>query len=63
MVYALAVYHWRLRNIMSRRTRGYHDPFGPTILAVLLIIALVTFSVGRIVALSKNAAAAAAPSR
>lgn len=30
MIYALFMYHKRLRSIEQRRSDGFHDPYGPT---------------------------------
>ena len=48
MCYALYTYHVRLRNIAQRRTTGYHDSVGPSVLTVLLMLALIIFSFGQI---------------
>ncbi len=41
MLYALWQYHRRLKNIRERKPDGYHDPYGPTILSVIIAIAMV----------------------
>jgi len=44
-IYALFTYHRRLHLIHNRIPTGYHDPFGPSILTVLLIIAMILSAV------------------
>jgi hypothetical protein len=34
LLYALRTYQWRLHNIHMRKSEGYHDPFGPSMLTV-----------------------------
>ncbi|KAI5283906.1 vacuolar transporter chaperone [Ascosphaera aggregata] len=41
MVYALATFHWRARNIRLRGQGGFDDRFGPTVLAVALLAAVI----------------------
>jgi len=41
LLYALFTYHRRLYNIHNRVPTGYHDPFGPTILTVILITVMI----------------------
>ncbi|CAJ2503020.1 Uu.00g104140.m01.CDS01 [Anthostomella pinea] len=41
MVYALCTYHWRARSIRLRGQTGFDDRFGPTILAIILLCAVV----------------------
>ena len=38
MAYAIAVYHWRTRAILSRAELRYDDTFGPTALVLILIV-------------------------
>jgi uncharacterized membrane protein YidH (DUF202 family) len=41
LLYALYTYHRRLRAITERRPdASYHDPYGPTILTIVLAIAI-----------------------
>jgi uncharacterized membrane protein YidH (DUF202 family) len=40
MIYALITYHWRARSIRRRGQAGFDDRFGPTVLAVVLVIAV-----------------------
>ncbi|KAI9851487.1 MAG: vacuolar transporter chaperone [Thelocarpon superellum] len=51
MVYALITYHWRARSIRTRGQGGFDDRFGPTILAILLLAAVVVNFVLRITTL------------
>ncbi|KAI0473006.1 hypothetical protein GGR56DRAFT_677044 [Xylariaceae sp. FL0804] len=48
MVYALATFHWRARSIRQRRQTGFDDRTGPTILAIVLLLAVVINFVLRI---------------
>ena len=41
MIYAVQTYHWRANEIRKRGSSGFDDRTGPTILAVLLIAAVV----------------------
>lgn len=41
MVYALCTYHWRAQAIRLRVQGGFDDRVGPTILAVILLTAVV----------------------
>ncbi|PWN95880.1 putative VTC1-protein controls Sec18p/NSF-dependent priming of snares and [Tilletiopsis washingtonensis] len=41
MVYALVTYHWRASAIRNRGTGPYDDRLGPTMLSVLLMIAVI----------------------
>jgi len=40
-LYALFTFHRRLYLIYNKIPTGYHDPFGPTILTVLLVIGMI----------------------
>ncbi|KAH8925414.1 putative VTC1-protein [Atractiella rhizophila] len=42
MVYALVTYHWRANAIRKRGSGPYDDRFGPTILCIALIAAVIT---------------------
>ncbi len=48
LVYALGVYHWRARSIRRRGQAGFDDRVGPTLLAVMLLVAVVVNFVLRI---------------
>ncbi len=48
MVYALITYHWRAKSIRQRGQGGFDDRFGPTILAIALLVAVVVNFVLRI---------------
>ncbi|ERT02995.1 vacuolar transporter chaperone 1 [Sporothrix schenckii 1099-18] len=49
MLYALFTYHWRAKSIRRRGQAGFDDRFGPTFLAVILVLAIVVNFVLRIV--------------
>ncbi|KAF3760862.1 hypothetical protein M406DRAFT_324533 [Cryphonectria parasitica EP155] len=40
LIYALRTYHWRAKSIRTRGQAGFDDRFGPTVLAVLLLVAV-----------------------
>lgn len=42
MVYALITYHWRANAIRKRGSGPYDDRFGPTMLCIFLLAAVVT---------------------
>ncbi|KAF4125789.1 Vacuolar transporter chaperone 1 [Geosmithia morbida] len=48
MIYALVTYHWRARSIRVRGQAGFDDRFGPTLLAVVLLLAVVVNFILRI---------------
>jgi uncharacterized membrane protein YidH (DUF202 family) len=48
MIYALFTYHWRARSIRQRGQGGFDDRFGPTVLAIMLLAAVVVNFVLRI---------------
>ena len=48
MIYALITYHWRAKSIRMRGQAGFDDRFGPTILAIVLLLAVVVNFVLRI---------------
>ncbi|KAJ1963858.1 hypothetical protein IWQ62_003093, partial [Dispira parvispora] len=41
MVYALAIYQWRATKIRNREAGPYDDRFGPTLLVVVLLVAVI----------------------
>ena len=49
MLYALYTYHWRAKSIRLRGQAGFDDRFGPTFLAIVLLVAVVVNFVLRIV--------------
>jgi uncharacterized membrane protein len=48
MVYALFTYHWRAKSIRLRGQAGFDDRFGPTFLAIILLLAVIVNFVLRI---------------
>lgn len=42
MIYALVTYHWRANAIRKRGSGPYDDRFGPTMLCLFLLAAVVT---------------------
>ncbi|KAG9301440.1 hypothetical protein G9A89_018112 [Geosiphon pyriformis] len=42
MIYALSIYHWRADRIRKREGGAYDDRFGPTILCIFLLAAVIT---------------------
>jgi hypothetical protein len=48
MIYALVTYHWRAKSIRVRGQAGFDDRFGPTLLAIVLLLAVVVNFVLRI---------------
>jgi len=48
MLYALVTFHWRAKSIRMRGQGGFDDRFGPTILAVALLAAVVVNFVLRV---------------
>lgn len=48
MIYALFTYHWRAKSIRVRGQAGFDDRFGPTVLAIILLLAVVVNFVLRI---------------
>ncbi|KAI9643091.1 GTPase regulator Nrf1 [Ciborinia camelliae] len=49
MGYALYVYHWRAKSIRLRGQGGFDDRVGPTVLAFVLLVAVVVNFILRIV--------------
>ena len=49
MLYALATFHWRARSIRLRGQGGFDDRWGPTVLAIALLAAVVVNFVLRVV--------------
>ena len=41
MAYALVTFHWRAKSIRMRGSGGFDDRFGPTVLALALLGAVV----------------------
>ena len=41
MLYALVTFHWRAKSIRQRGQSGFDDRFGPTVLAIALLAAVV----------------------
>jgi len=48
MIYALATFHWRAKSIRIRGQGGFDDRYGPTVLAVALLGAVIVNFVLRI---------------
>src|ERR1700759_4509845 len=48
MIYALVTFHWRAKSIRQRGQGGFDDRFGPSVLAVALLAAVVVNFVLRI---------------
>ncbi|KAI1633458.1 hypothetical protein F4809DRAFT_644411 [Biscogniauxia mediterranea] len=48
MIYALVTYHWRAKSIRVRGQAGFDDRFGPTLLAIVLLLAVIVNFVLRI---------------
>lgn len=46
LVYAAGLYLWRVRMMRARRAVGYHEKYGPTILCVLMVVAIAVNFVG-----------------
>ncbi|CAD6441334.1 hypothetical protein OCU04_013145 [Sclerotinia nivalis] len=49
MAYALYTYHWRAKSIRLRGQGGFDDRVGPTVLALVLLVAVVVNFILRIV--------------
>lgn len=41
MLYALVTFHWRAKSIRKRGQGGFDDRFGPTVLALALLGAVI----------------------
>ncbi|PQE07585.1 vacuolar transporter chaperone 1 protein [Rutstroemia sp. NJR-2017a WRK4] len=41
MLYALWTYHWRARSIRTRGQAGFDDRIGPSVLAIILLLAVI----------------------
>ena len=48
MMYALVTFHWRAKNIRMRGQGGFDDRFGPTVLTLALLAAVVVNFVLRV---------------
>jgi hypothetical protein len=48
MIYALVTYHWRANSIRRKGQTGFDDRYGPTLLAIVLLLAVVINFVLRI---------------
>jgi uncharacterized membrane protein YidH (DUF202 family) len=48
MIYALFTFHWRAQSIRKRGQSGFDDRFGPSVLAVALLAAVIVNFVLRI---------------
>lgn len=46
LFYAAGLYLWRVKMMRARRAVGYHEKYGPTILCVLMVIAVAVNFVG-----------------
>jgi len=49
MIYALVTFHWRAKSIRLRGQGGFDDRWGPSVLAVALLAAVVVNFVLRVV--------------
>ncbi|KAN0084642.1 vacuolar transporter chaperone 1 [Elaphomyces granulatus] len=54
MIYALVTFHWRARSIRRRGQSGFDDRYGPSVLAVALLAAVVINFLLRIADSKKN---------
>jgi hypothetical protein len=54
MIYALVTYHWRASSIRKKGQSGFDDRYGPTLLAIVLLLAVVINFVLRITYSSGN---------
>jgi hypothetical protein len=54
MIYALVTFHWRANSIRRRGQSGFDDRFGPTVLALALLAAVVVNLVLRVKDLGKD---------
>lgn len=57
LLYALRTYHWRAKLIRVRGQAGFDDRIGPTILALLLLVAVIANFALRIAESSKHSSA------
>jgi hypothetical protein len=48
MLYALGTFHWRAKSIRLRGQGGFDDRYGPTVLAVALLAAVIVNFVLRV---------------
>ena len=48
MIYALITFHWRAKSIRMRGQGGFDDRFGPTVLAIALLLAIIVNFILRI---------------
>lgn len=48
LIYALFTFHWRAKSIRQRGQSGFDDRFGPTVLAVALVAAVIVNFVLRV---------------
>lgn len=56
MIYALVTFHWRANSIRKRGQSGFDDRFGPTVLALALLAAVLVNLVLRIQDMGKGGA-------
>jgi uncharacterized membrane protein YidH (DUF202 family) len=49
MIYALVTFHWRAKSIRMRGQGGFDDKWGPTVLAIALLAAVIVNFVLRVV--------------
>jgi predicted permease len=54
MVYSLFIYHWRAQSIRKKGQAGFDDKIGPTVLAILLSIAIAINFILRVIAWGKE---------
>ena len=48
MIYALFTFHWRAQSIRKRGQGGFDDRYGPTVLALALLAAVIVNFVLRV---------------
>lgn len=61
MVYALVTFHWRANSIRRRGQGGFDDRWGPTVLAIALVAAVIVNFVLRVTATGDEAGGVVPP--
>jgi hypothetical protein len=54
MIYALTTFHWRAKSIRLRGQAGFDDKLGPTLLTIVILIAMIVNFVLRFTYESKD---------